>query len=389
VRAPPRPDLRATLAVAGIASVYLAVNAAYVAHVGVRLGGDSGRYIAGGARILGRSLSEGPPGYRGYEGIIALSQLVGFGVTGVVALQILVATAALGALYRVGEALFDARAGVLAALLYALNPDIARWHSFVLTDSLYTSGLVLTVSVVSQSASSTSTRYHFCALGILLATAALRPEGVVLFLVVAGYWLARHLGRFLKRRRALAAVGIIGGASLAAFAFAPAVRYGADFATDRSLVERGTVVWGYDGWRVPMPVDTRTGGGATRGVASYAARHPGAYLTLALARVGAELAHVRPFYSARHNVLVLAFLLSLYALAAVGLARAHDRSLARLVVLVMAAHVAVVGVTFADWDGRFLVHILPLLTALAAVGLASLVAPPLTRGASQVLVVQT
>jgi hypothetical protein len=44
--------------------------------------------------------------------------------------------------------------------------------------------------------------------------------------------------------------------------------------------------------------------------------------------------------------------------------------LARWLLAVVAAHAAFVALTHADWDGRYLAHVLPLLYVFSGVGLA-------------------
>jgi 4-amino-4-deoxy-L-arabinose transferase-like glycosyltransferase len=362
--------------VAAFAILYAAANVGLAAHIGVQIGGDSSRYIVGGAAMLDGRLSDGPPGYRGYEAVIALFDWLRLGLPGVVALQILAASCSLVALYSMGRRLFDERAGLASVAFHCANVDAARWHSYVLTDSLYTSGLVLTVWAAHRAMHPSggpriagARRYGLAALA-LVATASVRPEGIVLVTVVIGYWITRALQSGTRRRVPLLILVLVGTAGVAGLAADSAIRYGTGLATDASLLRQGVVVYGYDGWRVRMASeagpDARPGGSA-----SYVLRHPVAYMRLALARVGAEIAHVRPFHSTRHNTVIVLALIPVYGLGLAGTLRARDRSLARLIVAVIAGHLAIVAVTFADWDGRFLSHVLPLVTALAAAGVAA------------------
>src|SRR5207248_1477767 len=70
-------------------------------------------------------------------------------------------------------------------------------------------------------------------------------------------------------------------------------------------LRRGDVVWGYPAWRLAMPADAGSGRTGLPGAVEYALRHPWACTRLAVARVLAELNHVRPFYSTRHNAALL------------------------------------------------------------------------------------
>jgi hypothetical protein len=104
----------------------------------------------------------------------------------------------------------------------------------------------------------------------------------------------------------------------------------------------------------------------------YVARHPGPTLALGARRVAMEMAHVRPYYRVRHNVMIVAVLLPLYALAAVGIAATWRHPLTHLLLGVVAAHLLLVAVCLADYDGRFLLHVMGPLAALAAAGVGRL-----------------
>jgi hypothetical protein len=74
--------------------------------------------------------------YVGYNGLLAIAEAAGIGHVGVVVVQILVAACATMALYDLGRQLGGRLAGVLAASFFIADYDIARWHLYVLTDSL-------------------------------------------------------------------------------------------------------------------------------------------------------------------------------------------------------------------------------------------------------------
>jgi hypothetical protein len=85
-----------------------------------------------------------------------------------------------------------------------------------------------------------------------------------------------------------------------------------------------------------------------------------------------EVAHVRPYYQTRHNVLIVAVLLPLYALAAIGIVATWRHPLTHLVLGVIVAHLLLVAVSLADYDGRFLLHVWGPIAILAAAGVGRL-----------------
>jgi 4-amino-4-deoxy-L-arabinose transferase-like glycosyltransferase len=75
--------------------------------------------------------------------VVAACLKCGIGLPGIVALQVVVAFLSLPCLYSLGRRVGGAATGALAVLLHAGNPDVAAWHTFILTDSLYASALVI------------------------------------------------------------------------------------------------------------------------------------------------------------------------------------------------------------------------------------------------------
>jgi hypothetical protein len=132
-------------------------------------------------------------------------------------------------------------------------------------------------------------------------------------------------------------------------------------------------ITGIPQWRVSMPPDSEPIRGQWSGALNYALRHPFASIRLGVTRVSIELIHIRPFYSSRHNIALLLMLPLLYLLALTGMKLNRDPSLTRLIALTIAAHLFVVAITFADWDGRYLLYILPLIFLLSSCAAASLI----------------
>lgn len=160
--------------------------------------------------------------------------------------------------------------------------------------------------------------------------------------------------------------------TLAAATLVPALKQGvASESPEQSLVN-GTVLWRSSLWHRPMPAAEPMPQSWVEG-GVYVLQHPLASALLAATRVGAEVAHVRPYYSVAHNAAVCAMYLPLYALAVTGAWFAWSAVQTRLVVSIIGAHLALVGLTFADYDGRFIFYVVPLLTLLAAGGLGRLI----------------
>lgn len=132
----------------------------------------------------------------------------------------------------------------------------------------------------------------------------------------------------------------------------------------------GRVIWGYAGRQVPMPPAPAAESGLLAG-ARYVLKHPLAATELAVTRIVVELAVARPYYSRMHNVAALAVYLPLHFFALYGAHTARSRPLRALLGAMIVTHLLLVGVTFSDYDGRFLMHVTPLITLFAAGGIAN------------------
>jgi hypothetical protein len=344
---------------------FLLVHAYFVADAGgARFGGDTPRYVDGAEDLVaGDGLTGRQQLYAGYIVVVAAAQEIGLGLDGVVAFQVLLAAAAAVALFDLGRTLGGPWAGLAAAGVFAVNPDFARWSVFILPDSLYMSTLVLAVWGVHR-ATGRGWRAYAGASVLVLVAAPIRPNGWMLVPIATCYWILRGVpGR--RRWALLAGVGV---AFAAVLSTVPARSDTTTTLDPEIQLRRGVVIWGVDRSNLSMPSAPPSSRSGWPGVLDYAAREPFATARVGLARVGVELRHTRSFYSTAHNALALLYLIPIYAMAALGLLVAWRHPLIRLLAVVVAAHLFVISLVAADYDGRFLLHFLALIGVIAVPG---------------------
>ena len=75
----------------------------------------------------------------------------------------------------------------------------------------------------------------------------------------------------------------------------------------------------------------------------------------------------RPYYSSTHNLLLLP-LYALFALAVAGWWRWKAEEVVGLLVAVLVLNALLIGLTYDEWNGRFLVPLWPIIIALAGAG---------------------
>ena len=341
---PPSPLQRWRPAIAvSLASVI--TNLAVIAWLGVRHGADTSRYGAGADDLLAGRSFRGAGGwlYAGFNALLAAARALGTGDVGVIAVQVAAAAVAAIAVYELGHRLAGPAAGTLAAAFVIADVDIARWHAYVLTDSLYIS-LVAITTWLAERAVGGRPRAYVVAVAVALCAALIRPNGWVMLPIVGVYWMARA-SLSARTKYALA-----GGVVLASVAAVLVVRQ-VTFAWDPAAVAGNPELVPFS-WLLSF----------------RNAWSPGRMLS----RVVSNLLHTRPRYSTAHNAAVLGPIALTYALAVLGFVRTRAKALAALMAAVILVHQIVVALTFVDPDGRYLLYVFPLFLVLAAVGVASL-----------------
>ena len=146
---------------------------------GVQYWLDSDRYLLGaesilnGIPIIGRGNQ-----YLGYLIFIALIKFMSLPIEFVVVSQIIIAIIAALTLFNLAKAITgNSISGYVAISLYMMNPFITTWHTFILTESLYSSFVIFSCWAFYKVLNSHSYKYIIIFIFILLTTILIRPNG--------------------------------------------------------------------------------------------------------------------------------------------------------------------------------------------------------------------
>lgn len=106
-------------------------------------------------------------------------------------------------------------------------------------------------------------------------------------------------------------------------------------------------------------------------ILSFVFHNPLYWGRLFLTKIFFFLVHVRPYWSTAHNIFSLAFLLPMYFLFFKGIKRSKiDYQIVIFTYAYLVIHIVSVGVTSEDWDGRFLVPLLPIVLLFSLRGIS-------------------
>ena len=367
------------IAAIGLSAIFCLVNW-WVLDAGIRFGGDSMRYIEGADDLLqGRSPTSYQTTFLGYIAVVALCKFIGAGLNGVIVVQLVFAALAGTTQYALGKSLVGRWCGFVSAGLLVANLEIALWNGYILTESLYTSLVVITIWFLHQSTQRKG-YWYAGALFIVVFAASLRPHGWVLLPISALYWILSAPAT--RSHKTLMIVGCCMVAVLAFFVLPPLYKgtrgnlsaaLGAPSDTSDAqenlvkMMSGGVVVWGENQRNLTMPPAPTKRTTAL----SYFRQHPAAVIRLFATRVLVSFDPTRAPYSLKHNALLAVYYVSLYLFAIIGLVRLRTHPLAQLIAAVIAAHLLFIALTWADVGGRFLNYVLPLMILLSACGITT------------------
>jgi hypothetical protein len=83
------------------------------------------------------------------------------------------------------------------------------------------------------------------------------------------------------------------------------------------------------------------------------------------------LAHVKPYYSFLHNAFIVCFLLPVYFFAIRGVRHILENKMRVLLFVFIGFQVVTVSLTSENWDGRFLLPVLPWVFIVSALGISA------------------
>ncbi len=265
--------------------------------------------------------------------------------------QIILGIAAAFALSRLAERTTkDPRTGSMTMVLFLLSPLIQTWALALYTEYFFT---CLSVLFMERAARIPYRDPILVFLGAVTLFA--RPVGIF-FVVPVLLW--RLMDTWSPRMRS--AVVLLGSAAVIVVVIAvPKVEH-----AQLLPIAQGQVIAGVGGVQNNV-FQEHTIADAQRSLLGQVGIT--AWCKITFQRMVALITLTRPHYSAFHNAINTGWML-LYPLALLGAWRARREPLVQLLVSILIPYVVFIGLTHAEWSGRFMVPLLPWVFVLATVG---------------------
>lgn len=322
-------------------------------------GGDD--YLAIARRFPSLLTSEWT--YVGYVTVLRFGSLLGSAPWFAVVVQCLAAMCGGAALLSLGRRFSGDLAGWVAATIYLLHPLVAQWTRYLLTESLFYSGVILVAWCLVRAIDLRRLAWFPLWLTTTIVT-LMRPNGILLIGATITVGALAVQGRVAFRR---SLVVLAWGTIILIATVASPYAGSADSNRIGPRTWTGDVVWNVPEERItmPQPADRDPSNSA---FIRYVLDHPIDMVNLGARRVWWELKQVRPWYSRELNAFTAASMSGFYLLAAVGAWASRRTTLTLVVSGITLPFIALIALTWAIWEGRFGWWFLVLWTVWAGVG---------------------
>ena len=334
---------------------------------GVRTSVDSELYISDAMNLLDGKLPEGRSiWYVSYSSFLALIFFMGGNITVVILIQIALSGVATYCLFQLAMKIFNMReVAILAVVFYLLWIKIHEWNTFLYTESLFTSCCIISLTVLVKSK---ATWQYLVACVLLIFTFFIRPTGFALVIGLLCYGLFSIKGFFSKKALVSLSLMVVVGAVVILSGMLESYTLIESYAKAEIIYPNITL-------GVVAPPDVyipNADHSVLVRVLLFAIYNPLYFLELFFLKLILFIGNIKPYFSTFHNVAIALTLYPLYVFAIKGFFRspAHRKE-KYFIVGFVSAQALIVALTSENWDGRFLVPLLPFVFLLSANGFVS------------------
>jgi len=337
-------------------------------HFGVRHGVDSERYIQ-----VAQSITVGnwPKGtdifYTSYCLLIAGFQLLGLAPSWIVLLQLVLSAVSIIGIYATVKSISTNNlVPWMACLLYVMWFKFQQWNLIVYTDSLFTSMVILSVWVV---ITADSRLKYAIALAMIVFTTFIRPTGIGFLLAISFFLLYDKLiqirSKYFTRLAILFLFLVLGGIIINVVL--------KDFIHSFLLsYSNAEIIYPKISLGILPPDDLIIPGDHYEPLLQlllFAIYNPIYMIKISVMKGVLFFGHVKPYYSVFHNLLVALYLFPIYGFAISGVKQISEKRIVLFMITFVGFNFLMVSITSENWDGRFLLAILPWVFILAAFGI--------------------
>jgi len=338
---------------------------------GIKYGGDSPSYLGSAQDILSGDFSS--IGYETRLGLILfLLPFIYFGIPleFFILFQIALTGLATHCLYKISSKFFSELSGIICVVLFLFYFPLFNFNFYILTDTLFINTIIISCYLLVYF------RRNYIPLIILLILLliTIRPNGIIfLFSILIGifiylYSYKKYLYFLLYSLFTLTLIFPI---------IEILYSYIDDLRLMESISSKG-LIWGYS-----FEKSARCAASCLSiewvnenyenniiGILKFISVNFINYFKIFVLKIFWLLFRARPYYSDLHNLYILIYDIVLYSSFIYGFIKRPKNSFAvHVIIFFILFSIVLVGLTFADWDGRFSLYFLPLVMIFSSYGI--------------------
>ncbi|UII19313.1 glycosyltransferase family 39 protein [Fulvivirga ligni] len=375
--------------------LYLALAFFLFHQLGVKYVNDTHRYLDYATRLKsGFQIDEHNIWYISYVFFIYLLRAISGSDNYLVIIlaQYFLGCLACLSLYQTAYRIFNNRwAGFTAALLYISFYEVMSWHSYLLCESLYVSLVCFSLFFLSHTVHRRSIISGCLTTVFIILTCFAKPTGIALVAAVVAVliyqlWI-KEKRKYVKWPLAILGAGIV---LYAANTMLYTFNFIGDYETGEIIYAIGTVPYQEEFKYLMITVPSHLNLPEDNWpplfqMVYFIVANLWYFLKLFFIKAFYFLAHFRPYWSWKHNIYAVGFLGAIYFFTFRAFSYQLPKKVMIFCCVYVLVHIMSVGFTTVDWDGRFLMPVLPVLFILASQPLIAFISRSLLRDKSEML----
>jgi hypothetical protein len=336
-------------------------------HFEMRASVDSDLYIGIARNLLNGEFPSGRELYYSTYGfLIAIPLAFGLSYEFVLILHFAFALSALICLYKLTYSITqNTKQAFVASLLYVLWFKFQQWNLIVYTDASFAHLVVISIYFLHQANSKTDLGF---ALLLVLFTAFIRPTGMGFLFAILAYFSFDSFRNVFKYRLKAIAISVVGFSIFLALLNIAMSHYIDWFIESYAKAE---IIYPNESLFIAKPSSLVLPKKNTLPIVRlilFFIQNPIYMLKITALKMALFIGHIKPYYSTAHNIFIASFLYPVYFFAIRGFFRFPNGKLKAFIITFLFFQILTVSFTSENWDGRFLLPLLPWIFLLASFG---------------------
>lgn len=359
-----------------ISLLHLIINILLFNENGVKNVNDSHRYLEYANNMKnGFYFDQHNFWYLGYAIFIFIVQQFYNSELAIIIAQNILSWIAVICIYKSSKLIFNnPKSAFITSICYILFIEILSWNSYILCESVYCSFISISFYLLAKIYSGSVDVRTITSLALIASLTILtKPTGIALlgaiFIVVILQTKFHLYGKIFRGSLFLigsVAILLLINKMLTTYLVMENYQLGEiiyDITTIKYKTEYESVIVSVpDYMYIPskeLPPIIR--------ILSFIIHNPIYWTKLFIGKIFYFLIHIRPYWSIQHNIFSLVFLLPLYFYTVRGMIKkTYNTKILVFFISYLFIHVLSVGITSVDWDGRFLMPLLPAIFIMAS-----------------------